>query len=282
MEAVTEKFTENPLVLSEDKKKLTISITTLNQELEPYSIRVDPADIKIDEEASRLNNATVVVINGYDTSPGSDFDVAEFFDKSLEDKFEATDAVYSANVDKGDYVITLVLNGQDVEVIKEYESGGLIEAEGDIEPYVDKKLKEAPHELFTLLNIEPASTKKKADVEKKTAEAREKAIEYYGLELKNRQSKKPTFVFYDGRKIDLTNGVGPANLYLHNKITEKILDRVVAKAGENPDMEYCKNYAKQKTLFVFDNIMGLASMSKETLRLNDTLIGQEIDRQIPS
>ena len=153
----TETFKTSPIVFSKDGKKLTIHLQQLNEELESYSMKADASDIAVDDDLSRINKATVIVINCYDTNPGGSFDVDQFFDKSLEEKFEAIDGVDSAEVDKGDLIITVFLFHSDVQLVKEYETGGALgpDKEEDVDAYVDNKLKEKPEEIFELLSMTP-------------------------------------------------------------------------------------------------------------------------------
>lgn len=271
MEAVT--LIDNPLIFNENK--LNVSLEKLNNELSGYKIRVDSLDdIYIDREASGLNQGDVVKIQAVYTNPDDEFDEKLFFSgyRELEDKFESLPDVYSAQFDEGDLILTLVLNKKGVDLNKTLEAGG---ATGDasITAMVDKQLNENAAEVFNLVGIAPPTSDDDALI--KVPMARQKAIEHY-----SKIRPKSLFVFYNGRKMDISSGAGMNVLPLQQELTKRLYEVMGSKLSQ-PDHALQTQYANNKAILAIDMLRGMASApnpNQPVFNVTDELLDQVVSR----
>lgn len=262
-EALT--FTKSPMVIH--GKKLSISLDALNDELAEYKIKVDSTeDIKEDKALSEINKGAVLKIHCVYLNPDSDFDADWFFNKTqdLEDKFEALDFVYSAELDRGELVLILVLNKKDIELVKTFEKGGTM-ADDTIAARVDNEMHSNAKAVFELVGMQPPLND--AEAHAKFEEAKQKAIAYYKNEM-----PKPIYVFYQGRKLDIQHEASPGSIYLQTALTARIVDLLLSNMKE-PNENQARSLAANKGVLAMDNVRELAKRTlPEPLHMDDEMV----------
>lgn len=254
----TTSFASEPITLSENK--LAIHLDKLNEELLQYNLRISSLDdITVDPELSSLNAGDVLKIFVTKIEPDGDWDTNVekwFFQgvKELEDKFEAnSEIISSANLDRGDLVLTLYLNKKGVELDKKFESGGAVVDPKDEELLlkIDKQIENSPAEVLKMVGIEydPAAEGQ----EGKLKEAKQKAFEHYkSLE------PKPVWVFLHGRKINLAHGATMDSVYLQGIVQGRCYDYAVEKMRGGENRTFAENYASTKGVLGVDMLRGMA------------------------
>lgn len=252
----TQTFASNPLSLTGNN--LSVSLDKLNAELKSYNLRVNSlTDIYIDKELSAINPGDVLKIFTTRIEDSGEWttNVEKWFQygvKELEDKFEAlTEIVSSAELDKGQLILTVYLNVKGVQLDKTLlESGG--NADAEIWKKVDEQLTNRPDEVLKLVGINEGIT------EENKATAREKAFSLY-----KSQTKIPVYAFIHGRKIDLSAGATIDTIYLQSILHKKFYDYAadVLRSADNP--KFCQNYANSKSVLGVDTLLGMAQKAQE-------------------
>lgn len=254
---LTKSFESNPITISENT--LTVHLDKLNQELQKYNLRIDSFDdININKELSDLNPGDVLEIFVTRIEPDGDWDTSVekwFFNdvKEMEDKFESSsEIVSSASLDRGDLLLTIVLNKKGVSLNKKFESGGGVSISKDAELLgrIEEQLKNSPAEVFKMVGIDAATEEEFAS---KKEDAKEKAFAHYkALE------PKPVMVFIHGRKMNLGQGATLDSVYLQSLLYGKCHDYAVhnLRGSENP--KFAEGYASNKSILGVDMIRGLA------------------------
>ena len=174
----------------------------------------------------------------------------------MEEKFEELKGIVtSAELDRGDKILTLVTPVKGLELVKQMGKGGHISNEEEaLAKMVDMQLasdRKASDEIFTMVGVTVPLDEN--DRIKKLPEVREKAIAHY----KNQRPKSVKAFLY-GKKMDLANGASVDTVFLQAILQGLFEDFAIQNLNGHNNPKFAKDYAQSKAILAIDFIKGLA------------------------